>query len=266
MPASGSIHNVMTGYGFFRALRGISFLALLALAGFGISVAAFVGEASREISFRKQYGAEWQAQYEKDIGPLSKAHERLAAAGLGMVAIPGLTFWIIKLLTAKSYNTGGRKKSPARRISNTERVMRARSRAVLFSYLGALGIAVGMLLVVVRWGIFADHADESTLGIIIFGAGYCSVMAGCWRWLQAKHWSEALIVIGLWPLPIAFIPFVRIIFAQILLSSPVLLLLLMLLTPAVLLVVVATLPDKSGVNRKQRRPMNWKNIGERGRQ
>jgi hypothetical protein len=134
----------------------------------------------------------------------------------------------------------------------------------LWNYLGLLGIAVGALLVIFRWGIFADHANETILGMFAFGAGYCSTIAGCWWWLKAKAWSEAVVLIALWPFSIALIPFVRILFARLLISAPPLLLLVgLFLLPATLFVVVAVLPDKSGVNKKQRRVMNWKDIQQK---
>jgi hypothetical protein len=219
------------------------------------------------MAFHQKYGDGWQAHYEQDVGSLSKAHERLGAAGLGIFALPALSIWAYRVLTAKQYRTRGQRRRDRheRHISNTERTMRARSKAVLWNYLGLLGIVIGALLVLFRWGIFAEHANESVVGIFVFCAGYCSILCGCWWWLQAKNWSEALIIIGLWPAPIMCIPFVRIVFVHLLAAaSPILLLLLMALTPATLVVVIAVLPDKSGVSRKQRKPMNWREIEKRG--
>ncbi len=236
---------------------GITFVALIVF----FAIRTVTGIAN-EVSYRHQYGGDWQQHFEQRFGPAEKFRTGTIAAGIGTIAMPSLGYWLYTGLRNNPSRGRGKKKVRQRHMSQTERVMQARSKALLWNYLGALGFVVGILLVLFRWHIFADHANESILGMILCTAGYCSIMSGCWWWLRAKDWSEALIVIGLWPLPIAFIPFVRIIFAHILLTSPVLMLLLLVLTPAVLVVVIATLPDKSGVNRKQRRAMNWKNIGK----
>jgi hypothetical protein len=254
----------MSGYRFFRVLQAMIIAPFVILLPFAGCVIFTVNELSLEHSYHQRYGSEWQAQYEKNIGSLDKAHERVGAASLGIIAIPSLTYWVYRAIRKNPHRANSKKHHRERRMSNTERVMQARSRALLWNYLGLLGIVIGMLLAIFRWHIFADHANESIMGIFVFGAGYCSIICGCWWWLKAKSWSEALVVIGMWPLPIMFIPYVRIIFVRLLVAtSPILLLLVMLLTPAILFVVVATLPDKSGVNRKQRRGMKWKDIGEK---
>jgi hypothetical protein len=230
---------------------------------FAIFVVYTVSGISREVSFRNHYGADWQAHFEQQFGPVEKARQKTIATGIGAVALPSLVFWIYRLLRKNPHSGGGRKKSRERHMSNTERVMRARSKALFWNYLGILGIVVGVLLVLFRWGIFAEHIYESILGIFVFITGYCCVIGGCWWWLQAKNWSEGVVFIGVAPLAVTcfivlFIPFVRLIF----LAAPLLLPTSMLMATAILLVVVAVLPDKSGVNRKQRRPMNWKDIGK----
>jgi hypothetical protein len=42
-----------------------------------------------------------------------------------------------------------------------------------------------------------------------FLAGYSGVIAGCSYWLKAKQCNEAIVVIGLMPLALLFIPFQR---------------------------------------------------------
>ncbi len=78
--------------------------------------------------------------------------------------------------------------------------------------------------------------------MFVFLFGYTGVIAGCWWWLKAKSWNDAIIVIGLMPLGILLIPYVRLI----LLSIPALLPLGMVFMPFVLIVVVLALPDRSG--------------------
>jgi hypothetical protein len=252
----------MSGYGFFRAIRAMIVLPIVILAPFVACLAFTINEVSVEHSYQHRFGDDWQVQYEKDFGSLSRAHQKLAAAGTGIVAIPALFTWLIMVLR-KEYKPGGKRRRREKKLSTVERTMRARSKALLWNYLGLLGVAAAVLLALFRWHIFSDHANEIILAMFVFCAGYCAVICGCWWWLRAKSWSEAVIVIGLWPLVPLLIPFVRLIFLRVLLgTSPLLLLALMVLTPAMLLVVVSVLPDKSGVGRK-RRSWSWKDIKER---
>ena len=242
----------------FMVVGGI-FLAVINIFFVGGTVAMI----SEEIYARVHYGEDWKARFEEKHGPLGEFNQFLGVMSCAAVTVPLLTVWLYK--SVRNPNGASRKKKPGeRRMGNTERVMRARSKALFWNYLGLLGIAIAALLILFRWGIFADHANEIILGMFVFVGGYCGIMNGCWWWLKAKAWTEALTIIGLWPLPILFIPYVRIVFIRLVASaSPVLQILMMLLTPAILFVVVATLPDKSGVSSKERRPMNWKNIGQK---
>lgn len=251
----------MNAYVALRAMWGMLVISLVLGMVFVFFVVRTISGISNEVSYRHKYGADWQQPFEQRFGSAEKFRTGTVAAGVGVIAMPSLGFWIYTLLR-NNPRRSGKKKPRERHMSNTERVMQARSKALFWNYLGALGFVIGILLVLFRWGIFHDRQNEIILAMFAFAVGYCSIMGGCWWWLRAKVWSEALILIGVWPLPIAFIPFVRIIFVHILLTSPILLLMLLVLTPAILVVVIATLPDKSGVNRKQRRPMNWKDIGK----
>jgi hypothetical protein len=85
------------------------------------------------------------------------------------------------------------------------------------------------------------------LGVFIFLGGYGSVIIGCSYWLKAKQWPEAIVFIGLLPLAIPFIPFVRLI----LLAAPRIIPVAMVMMPLILIVVVCLLPDKSGVSKRR---------------
>jgi hypothetical protein len=122
-----------------------------------------------------------------------------------------------------------------------------RRNAILGIYFGLAGIALGVLLVIFRMGLFVDHSDEVVLGMFTFLGGYSAVLVGCWWWLRAKALNEALVFIGLMPLAILFIPFVRLIFV----ASPALLPMGMVMMPLILIVVVFVLPDQSGASRKK---------------
>jgi hypothetical protein len=96
---------------------------------------------------------------------------------------------------------------------------------------------------------FDDHANEVVMGIFVFLAGYVGVLAGCVWWLQAKHYNEAIVVIGLMPLGILLVPFVRLI----LLAVPSIVPIGMVMMPLILIVIVAVLPDRSSLSRSHRR-------------
>jgi len=123
-----------------------------------------------------------------------------------------------------------------------------RRNALLGIYFGLPGIFLGALFVIFRWGIFSDHANEVVLGMFVFLAGYAGIIAGCGYWLKAKEWNEAVVIIGLLPLGILFIPFVRLL----LFADPLLLPVGMFMMALILIVVVFALPDKSGVGRSMR--------------
>ena len=123
-----------------------------------------------------------------------------------------------------------------------------RRNALLGIYFGLVGIILGVLLVIFRIGIFEDHSNEAVLGIFVFLAGYSGVIAGCAFWLKAKQWNDAIIFIGLVPLAIPLIPFVRLI----LLAAPAILPIARIMMPLILSVVVFALPDRSAGGRRKR--------------
>jgi hypothetical protein len=132
--------------------------------------------------------------------------------------------------------------------SNVERIVICRRNAVVGIFFGLCGIAAGVFLVLFRVGIVLDRQNEIVIGILVFMVGYAGVITGCWWWLKAKHWIDAIVFIGLMPLGVCLIPYVRLIFVAI----PRLLPVSMVFMPLVLLVVVFVLPDKSGwVGRKR---------------
>jgi hypothetical protein len=122
---------------------------------------------------------------------------------------------------------------------------------------GLPAIILGAFLAVFRLGLFSDHANEVVLGIFVFLAGYGGIISGCGFWLKAKEWNEGIVFIGLMPLAICFIPFVRLIFVAV----PVLLPVTMFMMPLILIVVILTLPDRSGIsNRKRWGKAEWQRL------
>jgi len=170
----------------------------------------------------------------------------------GLFGPPGQLVILIGLLVIQDKHS----RTPVRarankhryRGSSTERIVICRRNAVVGIFFGLTGIAAGVFLVLFRTGIFRNRDNEVLMGMIIFLCGYVGVITGCWWWLKAKDWIDAIVFIGLMPLGVFFIPYVRLIF----LLSPALLPISMVFMPLVLLVVVAVLPDKSGwVGRKR---------------
>jgi len=74
------------------------------------------------------------------------------------------------------------------------------------------------------------------------------IYGGRW-WVRAKNWPDPVILIGLLPLVVLFIPYVRLIYRFVPLILPA----GMVIMPIILLGVIAVLPDKSGLSKRRRR-------------
>lgn len=241
----------MTGYGFFASIRFLGFIGLV-FVGSIIGFSYFIySELATEARFRKTYGENWRVEYEDVRGPVARSQVKMAVAGGGVVAECALMLWLLRQIQPGALagtNAGNRKRKHGHhRGSPLERAARQKRNAVLGIYFGLAGILAGVFLSIFRVGIFDDHANEVVLGIFVFLAGYCGVMAGCSSWLKAKNHSEGIVFIALMPLVVLFIPFVRLF----LIAVPGLMALAMVMMPVILIVVVAVLPDQSGgSNRK----------------
>jgi len=240
----------MSGYTFIRSLYAIvglgltAALSVLAFAAFGINTIV------REVSYRNRFGLDWQAQFENDIGPVAGQRLKGAAALVGAVTIVCILVWLYRTIRhPHAQNRSRPRKHRHERESPIERVVRYRRKALVGVYFGLIGISAGLVLSLFRVGLFEDHANEVALGIFVFAGGFCGVMAGCSAWLKAKGWNEAIAFIGMMPLAVLFVPFVRII----VLASGILPV-AMVMMPIILVVVVLLLPDKSGVSRRRHRP------------
>jgi hypothetical protein len=238
----------MTGYGFLRAVQMLGGIGLLVFAGLVVCIWCICSEVSTENDFRRRYGAEWRMEYEKTYGSLAEARAKSVASGVGLLAISGVTTWLWRILRRGGRAEANHGRHHRRRKSHLEQIMIYRRNALMGVYFGLPGIFLGALLVIFRCGVFLDHANEIVLGMFVFLGGYAAIIAGCAYWLKAKKWSEALVVIGLMPLAILFIPFVRLI----LIAEPALLPVGMFMMSLILIVVVFALPDKSGVGRPRK--------------
>jgi len=101
-------------------------------------------------------------------------------------------------------NSSRRSKKP--HMSGIAFVISCRRNALLGISLGIAGIFCGVSFVLWPGGFSTDPANIRVIGIFTFLAGYASVIIGCWWWLKAKGWNDAIIFIGLLPLGILFVP------------------------------------------------------------
>jgi hypothetical protein len=251
--------DTMNGYSFFRVIRGVIVFALLYLFCLWFCIREVWHELSREASFRGRYGAVWRVEYENSFGSLSKIHTHMALGIFAIVAFPLMVYGVYRVVRSNvRQNRNPRQHRPQRQGTPMERAARYRRNAVLGVYFGLGGIASAVALVMFHWGIFADHANEAILGYFVFAGGYVSMISGCWYWLRVKEWTESVILIGVMPLGILFIPYVRLLF----LAAPLLLPAAMVMMSLILVTVVFVLPDKSGTGK---RGISWsyKDINKR---
>lgn len=249
----------MNPFDILGLIRGFAILGVFTLGGLLGFTALLWGEVSQLRSFQRRFGTDWKAEYEQVIGPVATAHTRIALSVLGLIAIVALSYWFYRILRHQPAKASPRKKHHSRRSSSPiERTVRYRRNALVGNYFGLAGIVAGLLLVVVDWGMFRDHDDEASLGLFVFLAGYCGLISGCWWWLKAKSWNETVVLIGLLPVVILFIPYVRLMFVAI----PELLPVMMVMMPLILFVVVLVLPDHSG---PPRRRSSWEHDDRKNR-
>lgn len=143
-------------------------------------------------------------------------------------------------------HSGGSRTSD-RNESPIARNVRYRRNALVANSLGVAGIVVALALILIHTGLFQSQDNARVAGIFVFLAGYSAVIYGCWSWVRAKGWDDAVILIGLSPLVPLLIRYVRVLY----LASG-LLPLMMVLMPVLMIGVVAVLPDKSGMSQRKR--------------
>ncbi len=135
-----------------------------------------------------------------------------------------------------------------RNESPIARAVRYRRNALIANLLGLMGILLALALIFLPIHLFPTRDDDRVAAIWIFIPAYAAVINGCWWWVKAKSWHEAVIFIGLMPLAVLVIPYVRLIYRFV----PLLLPAMMVLMPILLIGVVASLPDKSGLPKRRR--------------
>jgi hypothetical protein len=140
-----------------------------------------------------------------------------------------------------------RKKKPRRDESKIARIVRYRRSALMASGFGVAGVLLALIFVFIPIGLFRSWDNAKVAGILVFFPSYAAIIYGCWWWVRAKNWPDAVVFIGLCPLAPLAIPYVRIFYVM-----TGVLPLLMVFMPLLLIGVVAALPDKSGMPKRKR--------------
>jgi hypothetical protein len=96
--------------------------------------------------------------------------------------------------------------------------------------------------------LFETRDDARAVAVLVFVPSYAAVIYGSLCWVRAKCWSDGVILIGLLPLVVLGIRYVRLIY----LAVPLLLPAGMVVMPIILVGVIAVLPDKSGLPKRKR--------------
>jgi hypothetical protein len=135
-----------------------------------------------------------------------------------------------------------------RHESLIERTVRFRRNAFAGNVFGLVGILVALLVFFIRLPLAQTADGRHVLALGFFVPSYAAVLFGCSSWLKAKCWSDAVLLIGLLPLAILFVPFVRLIYR----AAPMLLPMGMVFMPIIMIGVIAALPDKSGLPKRKR--------------
>ena len=127
------------------------------------------------------------------------------------------------------------------------KVVRYRRNALVANVLGLAGVVLALMIIFVPMGFFETRDNMRVAGILVFLPSYALIISGCWYWVKAKNWHEAVIFIGMIPLAPLLVPYFRIIYLM-----AGILPLLMVLMPIILIGIVAVLPDKSGMPKRKR--------------
>jgi hypothetical protein len=132
--------------------------------------------------------------------------------------------------------------------SLVERTVRYRRNAFACNLFGMGGILLAVLLVFLPIPQTRTPDGRHLIALGFFVPAYAAVIFGCSYWVRAKSWPDAVLLIGLLPLAILFIPFVRLIYRMV----PLLLPFGMVFMPVIMIGVIAVLPDKSGLPKRKR--------------
>ena len=135
--------------------------------------------------------------------------------------------------------SAGKKLRPP--ITYTEYLQIYRKNSLVTVPLGIVGVAIGVAVILVKTRMFPDRDTQTMVGMVIYAFGYAGVFAGCWYWLRAKNWSDVIMLVGILPFGLLFIPTVH---TQVTGSIGIMVTGLVML-PVILIAVVFVLPDNS---------------------
>jgi len=130
-----------------------------------------------------------------------------------------------------------------------ERTVRYRRNSILGNFFGLAGILVAGLLFFSPVPVAQTPDGRHAIALCFFVPGYAAVIFGCSCWVKAKNWPDAVLLIGLAPLAILLVPYVRLIYR----AAPMLLPVSMAFMPVIMIGVIAVLPDKSGLPKRKHR-------------
>jgi NhaP-type Na+/H+ or K+/H+ antiporter len=202
----------MSGYGFFSSLRFLFGIAAIVMVGIYTLARTALTHFEGLSQYRNRFGQNWVVEHEKDFESLTTTQTRIAVSTVGILVIISLATWLLRILRRNYHSRNAsrrRTKSGSNRFgSRLERNISYRRKALVRIYFGVAGIVAAVALVIFPLGLFADHANQESLGIGVFLVGYCAVIAGCSCWLKAKCLSEGIVFIGFMPLAILLVPFV----------------------------------------------------------
>jgi hypothetical protein len=164
---------------------------------------------------------------------------------LGVLGPPAQIVVVVALICMQNKQnvvpmaSAGKKLRPP--ITYTEYLQIYRKNSFVAVPLGIIGVALGVAVILVKTHMFPDRDTQTMVGMVIYAFGYAGVFAGCWYWLRAKNWSDVIMLVGMLPFSLLFIPTVH---AQVLGSIGILVTGLIML-PVILIAVVFVLPDNS---------------------
>lgn len=246
-----SVHSLISIYRFFKSIHLLVFVVFFGVGAYVTLGRVIYSELGKEFSYRSKFGENWKASYERDFGTVGRARVRVAVSSCGLLLMTSGIVWLYRQLP----KADGLRRSTRRRQSEGSPTSHDRHRSKRFAFLGVasgvFGIGLGICIVLfpVAFGLGAtpDPEDPIIIGGGVFFAGYCALISGCYWWLKAKGWNEVLVIVGLLPLILLCIPFVRLA----LLAVPQILIVGMVMMPLILVIVILVLPDRSGLSRRR---------------
>ena len=100
--------------GLFRMLKIAALYVVFVSMGVFLLVLSVYVELKREAGYRRHYGANWQAEFEKYHGSLAQAHLKIAIAVGALLSVITILCWYYQKNVAAKSRRGGRSSSRRR--------------------------------------------------------------------------------------------------------------------------------------------------------